>query len=368
MHTHAHVEDYIEIIMGYRDPDGKGSFKNVPLIDLARYDVNILHSLAHQSFYQSRAYTDKQAELAVKLVLKYRRQLYNKGINVDTLEENPRFRNLVRTVDRRRRATVENDKIALRFPFNGNLVDEIRQYSHVSAGNVYFDRQSTAWLFELTESNVNWVCAFAEANQIDVEDPLRETMDQILEFEKTHRDYAIELDFADQQLTIRNAPESLIAYIEQRLGGFDLSNLLTLADNAPVLGYTIGDRVREHIRLEHGEKTLTLIENRRVLGNQSQLDTTINTVVKYLKTVRRFPAVIYDPSIDKWLYDRIKPHFADSEIILIKSLTTYTQEKSLLISNVGLVTGGRRTLWVQSTDKIIYITDGTFNEKGIAQI
>ena len=95
------VEDYIEVIAGVKDLTGK----NKALFDdtssplsLARYDVSMLDSLAQQTSAMNVAYTDKQAELAISLVLKYERQLAKHNIKVEPIKDSPKFRSPIRFI------------------------------------------------------------------------------------------------------------------------------------------------------------------------------------------------------------------------------------------------------------------------------
>jgi len=77
-----YAEDIIEFIAGYREISGKllQPWERIPSpLSLARYDVQILDSLALQTVDNSRAYTQKQSELALKIIHKYRKQLNKLG-------------------------------------------------------------------------------------------------------------------------------------------------------------------------------------------------------------------------------------------------------------------------------------------------
>ena len=117
MKTFAYIEDYMEVIAGERNPvTGSlyGLFASTPpIVSLARYDVNIVNSMAAATM-DGRALTDKQADLAVKIVLKYRKQLEKLGIDVAPAEY-PQFRLGIRTIDRRRLLYVKDDHIVLQF-------------------------------------------------------------------------------------------------------------------------------------------------------------------------------------------------------------------------------------------------------------
>lgn len=73
--TMKHVEDYLEYLGGYEATGTKSVLRpNVSTnINLARYDINIVDNMAASTVWGT-SLTDKQSELAVKLILKYRKQ------------------------------------------------------------------------------------------------------------------------------------------------------------------------------------------------------------------------------------------------------------------------------------------------------
>ena len=136
----THVEDYIEVIGGARDPvTGKSInhtamwFSFSPIISLARYDVSVLESMC-DAVLDNKALTTRQGELAVKIILKYNRQLAQKGVDVSPVE-NPQWRNQLRVLDYTRRVYIKDDKIVLVFPFKTELIDSLREFRKESQGS-----------------------------------------------------------------------------------------------------------------------------------------------------------------------------------------------------------------------------------------
>ena len=96
MIRYTHVEDYLEVIAGLKDPatlakNNSNWFTEFdPIISLARYDVSVLESMS-EAVSTGKALTERQGELAVKIVAKYQRQLAQKGIDVEPVL-NPQWR------------------------------------------------------------------------------------------------------------------------------------------------------------------------------------------------------------------------------------------------------------------------------------
>ena len=119
MLIYPYVEDYLEYLGGYEvGLTALITPQSVNRISLARYDIAIVNSMASTTVFGT-ALTDKQAELAVKLVLKYRRQFAKMGIDV-TPVENPVFRLAPRKMDRTKAVWVDGDHIVV--PYDNDLI------------------------------------------------------------------------------------------------------------------------------------------------------------------------------------------------------------------------------------------------------
>ena len=212
---HSHVEDYIEIIAGYRKPDGTQNYSIFTVgespVSLARYDMKIVPSLAEQTLGQNKGYTDKQARLAADLVLKYERQLFKLGIDVDPVRT-PQYRLPIRTIDRSTRVWVENETIKLKFPYDTELIDTVRTATKESKGQFRFNRDTRIHEAALTEWNLNWIHAFAQQHNFNIDASIKDLMQLVLATEQT--DYKIELQYADTGLIVNNAETSLIDYVK----------------------------------------------------------------------------------------------------------------------------------------------------------
>ena len=156
MKQFPYVEDYLEVINGDRDPvTGKlhGLFDSTPpIINLARYDVNIVASMSSNT-QTGHALTDRQAEIACKIILKYRKQLATHSISVDPVES-PVFRIPLRTIDRRKLMTLVDNEICLKFPFETKLIDQVRDMTKDSQGHWRWSNASKEWRLGLTETNL----------------------------------------------------------------------------------------------------------------------------------------------------------------------------------------------------------------------
>lgn len=378
------VEDYLEVLSGYRDPVS-GKLVNSwflgfnPIISLARYDVDVLTSMSEASA-NNKALTEKQGKLLCNILLKYQRQLASKSIDVSPVE-NPVWRLPLRKMDYTRSLSLKDDKIAVRFPFNTKLIDEMKAFRSQSQGGSSFDREAKVWMVALTEYNLNWLYAWASNNDFIIDSELTKLNDMILEMEKTP--HAIELCYGETQLEITNAPSTLIEYIESNVGGFSHDNLLPLIDSSSILGITVEDGLADAVDAEWGArfKTLALNKEVRVNPQSPNLVDDISSIFEYAVEVNRLPVVIYEPDMSGRLLAHVKNQYPDEEVFETRSKkyveipstakfvyitnTLRSMERiPMLVTSVGMIYGGDKQLMTQRSEKIVFVANDIYNATG----
>lgn len=373
MLTFSHVEDYIEILAGY-DPGSTVLFNTGKYtFSLARYDVKIVESMANATVWGSMPLTDRQGELALKLVEKYRRQYANQGIDIAPIIENPQWRMPLRKVDRTQRIWLEDGEIRIKFPYNQNWIDDIRKFKEISQGHAEWRHDNKYWSLGLTEYNVNWVVAWGEMWKIDIDPAVRELYNQILDAESCT--YEIKLTQTDSGFTISNAAESLVDYVNEHLGGFGLDNVTRLVDAAGVLGYTIDKGIKY-------QELLDLFGPERIVHVPSTKPGSLELVFDYAELTGRWPVCIYNPgttqTVDLSRFDeseivRFDPtgrtRTADYNYHTLKVVYANKIPKGwnypipLLVSTVEMMYGGTRLEWVNAAEKIIHYSYVPLREK-----
>ena len=201
MMKYTTVEDYLEVIAGIKDPTTLKKVNNNnwfgdfdPIISLARYDTDVLNSMS-TTVSEGRALTERQGELAVKIVVKYKRQLAAKGVDVTPVEETVQWRIPLRKMDYTRRLAIDNDVIVLNFPYSTELIDELRTFRKDSQGTGEWNKDTKQWRFALTEYNLVWLMTWAGMKQFEFDAESKRLMHMITELETTP--YAIELQLTD---------------------------------------------------------------------------------------------------------------------------------------------------------------------------
>ena len=342
----THVEDYIEFIAGWRERNGRllQLFQNLPSpLSLARYDVAILNSLGVQTALENRAYTDKQAELAKKIVFKYRRQLANLSDPIIVPERLDNFRLGVREVDRTKSASVHDGVIWLRFPYDADLIRNVKEFSQKSQGFLHWDKQDKVWKMALTEYNVGLVMTVFKDKGFDVDSKIEDIFNKILECEKTS--YRIELVKDQDRYKITNAETSLIEYLEQELGSDCWTDLIKLCDLAEICGYTISQEVEKELKTAVKKTVIFQLIRHRKFGIATE---EFDDLVEYAKLVNRLPMHYYTGVVE------ISTKSTD-EIVYMGSTTRVplNQRIKLLATTTSLLIGRWKRAWLQNAEKIV---------------
>ena len=388
MIRYTHVEDYLEVIAGLKDPvtlANKNSnwFSTFePIISLARYDVSVLESMS-EAANTGKALTERQGELAVKIVAKYQRQLAQKGIDTEPVL-NPRWRHALRKMDYSRYMGIEDDVIIMRFPFSNSLIEELRDFRKDSQGKGEWNKEKRHWQFDLTEYNLVYLKTWAEQNQFTVDSEVQRLNALVEAVEQVP--YAIELQFNDGELTIANASATLINYVNEHCGGFSADNLPRLIDMSSVLGYTVSDDIRDAWLAAYGARTLNLTTHREVKIDPATALATDDfaSVLDYADLVGRYPVVIYEPDTSNKMLTRLTalrkiedidirrgrfrvgdtPGVIDDGGTVSKYIHCTAPIRDLkiglLISSAGMMFGGDKSIMMQNAEKAVYCTTDVY--------
>jgi hypothetical protein len=382
MKTFPTVEDYLEVIVGYRDPvTGKWSsahgmiFGGTPIINLARYDVEVLNSMANTTA-NNDSLTQRQADLLCKIITKYRRQLANKNIDVTPVSE-PQWRNPIRPMNYSRRVSVVGNDIQVKFPYDVTLIEEFRRFGKDSQGRSQWDRDQKVWVNDITEYNVSWIYTWATHHEFEVDAEVCKLFQTVQACER--QPYAIELVWSLTGLDITNASDSLREYIQQHLGGFAEDNLLRLIDHSGPLGYTISEGIAQAVRAEYGVKFYSLLSNRelKVLPDGSVPAQDLDAILDYADTLQRWPVVCFEPDLFGAMLSKLRSRYpADMISANPAGLPTATEPRyihttkgirnlnriPLLITAAGLIFGGDRAMMIQNAEKIVYAAQDVYTK------
>jgi hypothetical protein len=381
------VEDYLEVIAGLKDPVTLKKNPNLnffsefdPIVSLARYDTDVLNSMSTAA-NEGRALTERQGELAVKIVVKYKRQLSVKGIDVAPVEENAQWRLQLRKMDYTRKLNVVDDRIVLNFPYNTELIDELRTFKRDSQGSGEWDKNNKQWCFALTEYNLVWLTTWAETREFEFNEEARRLNQLITACEA--EPYAIELSLTDTGCAISNCPDALRDYVNNTLGGFELENLMRLVDHSALLGYRVNSEIADLVVAGHTPRFYNLATSREVKLDPTTVTDDLASVLDYADRMERWPVVVYEPDLSGKLLARLTElrgngikHILNKKDIkaditgvkYIHTIIPVNFDIPLLISSAGMIYGGDKSLMVQNAEKIVYCSADVYNKAGQAKV
>lgn len=368
------VEDYIEVINGDRNPDTGRIYdlfsSTPPIVSLARYDVQIIGSMS-QTTQSGRSLTDKQAELAVKLVLKYRRQLEKLDIDVSPVEH-PVFRLGIRQIDRRRLLYIQDNSVVLKFPYDTTLINDLRDLAKISQGRWRFDADNRSWTLALTETNVVAANGFAQNHQFEIAPEFARYIKAVEECEQ--QPYQIKLVKQSDQYIITNAARSLLEAID------NWSNIDQLVDCSAVYGYTVDELLSLDMAVKYGPRVANLMIAQESKFAPSSDISVFEDVVRYAEITGRYPIYVYEPDMSDRLYKNfVEKCFTEDDVYKVKTLkptstivqkkliyfnkftATWSQPIRLLISGQGMMHGGDKTILIQEAEKVVYFATEVYN-------
>jgi hypothetical protein len=147
-------------------------------------------------------------------------------------------------------------------------------------------------------------------------------------------------------LAIANAPDSLLAYINDTIGPLTENNLLPIVDAAPALGYEVDDAIKAQVcdMLGNNYELCTIVNNRTSLINHN--DMSIESIVEYARLTNRLPVYVYTTGLPKEDTDEIK-HLNKGK--------NYNVFAKLMVSYTSTLIGSKKESWQTNAEKIIYL-------------
>jgi len=380
MQVLPYVEDYILAIAGYQTKTPAPSMLWIsvfnPIIKLARYDHQPLENFVSQ-ISNGVGFTAKQADLAAKIVCKYERQLKEKGFDVSPVKDGTvSFRLPIRSIDYEKRISVNNNVIAVKFPYNESLIKQFREYANGdSQGKVEWNADLRQWEMALTEGNLAWLLKLPEEMNFLL-DP---SLDVYLDLCKQAVPCYPTLSIKNNELVLDNFPDNLVKFLEAKLGVLGLNNIVKIADYAPICMFDLDPSVDQYLKIN----TRHLIKN-RIIKNE-QIDgchpSVMAELCTYIKDVERYPVIVFDPhQVSSDVFSKtslagafIKEFGEDGVVFynssVAKELSNYrvivtnsvaheienVNPIGVLISANGLtLNAGRRQLLLQNAEKVVY--------------
>lgn len=131
------------------------------IVKMSPIDTTIMASFSHQ-LHQGNYLTEKQNNLALKILKKYNKQL-STAWQTDFAAILPQIvnKNPPRTITTTKTISINDEnppKIEIKFPFDANCVEELRKYKKLTNDNfILWDADKKAWIFPLKDCHLEWL-------------------------------------------------------------------------------------------------------------------------------------------------------------------------------------------------------------------
>jgi hypothetical protein len=97
-------------------------------VQLSQFDQNVVKNITDNGL----ALTEKQVDLCIKLIKRYKIQIMNQIENIDELIDPYHLKQPIRKIDQTRAIWLEDDHIIVKFPFNQDIINKMKKYSTTS--------------------------------------------------------------------------------------------------------------------------------------------------------------------------------------------------------------------------------------------
>lgn len=150
-----------------------------------RFDKKVIESLSFQINFNGRGFTEKQSQLALKLLKRYTTTLnvYFKQ-DISQFIDNPLYRFSIRTpvTVNKYVSIVPHDTwgkaIKVEFPYNDNFVEAIRKHRSMGGFSVW-EKEKRAWMFNLSESNIQLIKNLIEQEHFEIDEEFKNYLQQV---------------------------------------------------------------------------------------------------------------------------------------------------------------------------------------------
>ena len=152
--------------------------------NLNSYDQKLIDSFYSQINYNGNAFTEKQANILIKISRKYVPQILAKhGKDITNLLDHPTYKYPIRTVNQSKHISIITGKsghkfIKVQFPFDEKLVEELKQYRK-NFVNGMWDAEERAWLISLEGRAVEFFSGWIGNRYFTADEEFQHLVDQL---------------------------------------------------------------------------------------------------------------------------------------------------------------------------------------------
>ena len=178
------------------------------------YDSSVVQSFINQTI-GGNGFTEKQANLAVKILKKYKLGLKSAlGVDIDTFLLNPTYKLPLRVLITSTNISIydhprDGKSIKAVFPYNEEILNKIRQRKN-EYNNNFWDSDSKCWYFSLKESEILFVSELFSGPNVTFCQDFTDLLDQVKEITTTFEKYIpILTKTENNEILVKNSPKNL---------------------------------------------------------------------------------------------------------------------------------------------------------------
>lgn len=295
-----YIEDWI-LWLG-RSKDAQGNDIDFPYykawpVKLANYDVTFI-TRSTDSIRKGVGFTQRQQEMAVKIVTKYQRQITQQlGHSVDYLKQHCPHRLVLREVDRSFSLTESSNYYHVRFPYDPPLVDRMHKFAALGTGDFRWDKNKRQWNIAQTERNLALIVDFIDncnRSAWYVEPAIAQHITQIQLALADPYSAIPHLELVNDCIQVVNSTPGLTQGLSAH--GFDLTgDIANLVFRADCFGLGIGPILTAQVKTQYSDIADALLITQNEIQSKSKLlDSclTVDNLEQFMTTV----------AADSWIF------------------------------------------------------------------
>ena len=180
-------------------------------IPVNAWDQKIVHSF-YEQISKKTGFTEKQSVLALRIATRYAASISIKlKKDITKFIEQPQYRLPIRKVVADRTVKIVNNRIEVRLPYDEAFIAEVRKHKlENSSGAISWDKDNTAWVLDVSESNIMFLVASC-SDKFEFDDAFLEYVIQVAAITTNIEQYAPMLVCDGDTFYIKNSPATMPA-------------------------------------------------------------------------------------------------------------------------------------------------------------
>ena len=274
---------------GLADITIRNTLQNSACYSMDNWNRRAIDSIAAQ-IQRHKYISEKQGNLALKIIRRYRKQLSKNGHEVKDMIKDPHWKRPFRNVDYTKKIWLEDQTICIKFPYDNTIINHIKSHQKKYRGDVVYLFEEKIWTFDLLEDFFD-----PELFELFIDDgfKLDEDIDklykQCIKIQNNPTAYIPLLDYLNGQLVLLNCEDSLVDYFVEHVGLN--GELNTIIDKCSDYGVKVALNARKEFIKQYGDINTQDIYFERC----SQFDpqkVKIEELVNYIEVSGRTPVLV----------------------------------------------------------------------------